>query len=105
MNKKYLKTCIFLFAGIATIYFGYRWNQARELDNYFIHEIYVDSLIQFGKGKLGLEGPTFDEVRKEMKEFGYNPYEMQQIVFKGYKKAIDRKEEYRKAEEFLAICK
>lgn len=94
MNKKYIKQCAYTLACLAAAYIGYRWDQARKLDNYFIDQICLDAELQAQKGQRLLDGPLFYQTREEMKDAGYNPYEIQQIIFKGYDKALKNEKKF-----------
>ncbi len=87
---------------LAVGYFGYQWDQARKLDNYFIDQICLDARVQASKGDTLRNGLIFEEARVEMKKYGYNPCQIQQIVFKGYDKALKKQTSAREAAERLA---
>lgn len=105
MNKRYFKNCIYGFVCLSAVYLGYRWDQARKLENYFIDEICLDAQLQAHKGERLLNGPLFDQTCAEMKELGYNPYKIQQVVFKGYEKALEKEKREREANDFISKIK
>lgn len=98
---KVLKNLTLAIVVLSSAYFAYRWDQARKLDNYFIDRICLDAELQTLKGEHLLNGPLFDQTCTEMKEHGYNPYEIQQIVFQGYDKAL-KKEDRKHQQEVLS---
>jgi hypothetical protein len=71
------------------------------LENYFIKEFCLDFQLQKLKGDPGHEGPVFEQAYREMRELGYNPYEIQQIIFKGFDLALKKNKEEKEAQARL----
>jgi hypothetical protein len=95
MKTKEMK---FLFAGLlilALSYAGYRWDKSRNLDNYYVDQFCLDWELQASKGDRLHNGPIIEEATREMKELGYDPYEIQQIMFKGFDKALEKERKHK----------
>lgn len=82
-----LLSCLLI---LALSYAGYRWDKSRKLDNYFVDQFCLDWQLQAAKGDRSHDGPIIEEATREMRELGYNPYEIQQIMFKGFDKAVEK---------------
>lgn len=81
---KFIKNSIVFLSVLAIFYVGYSWDKSTKLDDYFAEQFSLDWELQVLKGDPGHEGPIFKQAYEEMKELGYNPYEIQQIIFKGF---------------------
>ncbi len=97
MKKKYIRYLTVVFIALGVFYFGYQWEKSRKLDDYFADQISLDWQLQVLEGDQSHHGSLFEEACKEMKELGYSPYEIQQVIFKGYEKADKKIAEQDKA--------
>jgi len=81
------KTFLFILMGFALLGTGfYKWDQARKLDNYFINQFALDYQTQVNHKERG-HGEIFEKALEEMKQQGYNPYQIQEIMVQGFDKA------------------
>lgn len=97
MKGKYFKHSLAFMGILVACYGAYRWDKARKLDNYFVQQFCLDRQLQDCKGDFGHDGSLCEKAYREMKELGYNPYEIQQIYNQGNDLALKKME---KAEEY-----
>lgn len=97
-----LKKLSIIFISSLILYFGYKWNEKRKLENYFVEKIALDAYIQIRKGDRNHDGPIFRETCQQMKEQGYNPLKIQKIIHRGYVRGDKDVHKYYAAEAWLA---
>lgn len=82
--RPYLKGTLFLFFFSLLSFGAYKWEQSRQLESYFIQQFALDWKIQVDRNQQDHHGDIFEKAYLEMKELGYNPYQIEQIIIKGF---------------------
>lgn len=67
-----------------TGFIGFKWDQKIKLEEYFVEQFALDWLTQVTRGEKNAHGEIFEKAEQEMKKLGYNPYEIQKIMIKGF---------------------
>lgn len=80
----YLKGSLFLVLFSVLSFGAYKWEQSRQLESYFIQQFALDWKVQVDRNQQDHHGDIFEKAYLEMKELGYNPYEIEQIIIKGF---------------------
>lgn len=83
MKQRHL---IWILIAVALIggYAGHAWEKSRKLDDYFIEQFALDWLTQVTRNEKGHHGEIFEKAEAQMKEQGYNPSEIKEIMVKGF---------------------
>lgn len=92
MNKEHYKYLAYFFISIVSVYIGFRWNQARKLDNFYLEQLkMVKYRMIFGSSVDSAQelNEYQDQIELCMHLDGYNGIEIMKLRTKAFQSALE----------------